>query len=167
MIRKIFALAAAAVMMLTFAACNDDTEKKDYEYLKTEIVGVWCDEGGPVKAVLNDGEEHYMLYEFTEDGKMYSHAPTAEYAYWMDDTYTIEENYFIVGDAKTLIEIEGDTLIMSNNSGDKRYRRMTVEEVSDYGVYCMGSALWQEQSAYLGLDGNAETTLAVGGAFKE
>lgn len=168
--KKILAVLIASAMTFAFTACNDN--KNDYEYLKTEIVGIWCDQDGPIPMTSYDestGEEidYYLLYEFTEDGRMIYHKPSVRGSIYSDSTYSIEENYMTLGtDGRCIISIEGDTLTLTAGNGDTIYKRMTVEEFSKYGVYAIGSELWAEQSHYLGFDGQ-ETTLAIGEIFNE
>ena len=77
-------------LMLTFAACGQD--KVDYEKLKTDIGGIWCDVNGP-EYFENDGDPYYQIYEFTSGGKLAYHIITPSIASYYDFNYTLRDNF--------------------------------------------------------------------------
>lgn len=160
-IRKIFAAAMASVMMIVFAGCGND--KNGYESLKTDIIGVWCDTDGP-EYVENNGSPYYRLYEFTSDGRIIYHMPQDLGSVYSESNYEIRDDFLDVDGSLCKISIENDILTMTNNAGSSQYRRMSLEEVCDYGVVCIDNELYQQQLVILGMadgtDESAEETSA-------
>lgn len=119
-------------LMLSFAACGQN--KVDYEKLKTDIVGVWCDINGP-EYFENDGNPYYQLYEFTGDGTLAYHIVTPDIASYYDYQYTLRDNFLDVDGNMCKVSVDdNDILTMTNDNGDTKYRRMSMEEVCNFGV---------------------------------
>ncbi|MGN0692594.1 MAG: hypothetical protein ACI4K7_09635, partial [Oscillospiraceae bacterium] len=100
-IKKIIAAAASAVLVLILmCGCESSSEKAEYERLKTEIVGVWMNEGGPVVDTNNFFGKSLKFYEFTSTGEVFYH-----YVYMNGDipsdgtmqtaTYYLDENMLV------------------------------------------------------------------------
>ena len=149
-IRNLLAAAMAFVMMISLTACSSDKQKK-YEQLKTDIVGVWCDIDGP-EYFENEGNPYYKLYEFTSEGGLIYHTPMAMGSVYTEDTYEISDDFLTVGNGgKCRIEIDNDVLTMIYNGGSSQYRKMSMEEVCNFGVYYIDADNYQKQLDYLGL----------------
>lgn len=143
--RKLFAAAVMLMMLLT--ACGED--KPDYESIKTDIIGVWCDVDGPEYEVDADGG-HYRLYEFTPDGRIIYHMPDEIYgSVYYEDTYTINNDLLSVSGSMCRLSIENDILTMTFDSGHSDYRRMDIPEICEYGVICIDDELFRRQDYYL------------------
>jgi len=148
--RKLLAAAMALFMMIGLTACSSDKQKK-YEQLKTDIVGVWCDIDGP-EYVENDGNPYYKLYEFTSAGQVVYHTPMEMGSVYTQDTYEINDDFLTTAQGGTYrIEIENDVLTMIYNGGQSQYRRMSMEEVCNFGVYYIDEDNYQKQLDYMGL----------------
>ncbi len=135
----------AMAMTLVLAACGND---KDYEHLKTDIVGFWCDVDGP-EYVQTESGGYYRLYEFTKTGGLYYHEPNGSLSVWYPASYEITDDILNVDGARCRITIENDILTMAYDSGESKYRRMTVEEVCSYGVYAQDADFFSQQEPYL------------------
>lgn len=146
-LRKLFAVTAAALCLMLLAAC-DKKEKVDYEALKTDLIGVWCDVNGP-QYVEEAGKSYYRLYEFTPDGSVIYHMPQDGIPIFYEQTYMLIDDLLDVEGSKCRISIENDTLTMSYDAGSSTYRRMDIPEICDYGVWCINNELYDEQVAYL------------------
>ncbi len=146
-LRKLFAAAMAAAIMLVLTACNED--KPDYEKLKTDIIGVWCDIDGP--EYVEDGEDsYYRLYEFTSDGQLIYHMPRNMMSYYNDASYEITDDIMTVsGGGRCRISIENDILTMIQDNGSSDYRRMTLDEVTSYGAVCRDDGLYKQQESLI------------------
>ncbi|MCI7497802.1 MAG: hypothetical protein SOT68_01585 [Oscillospiraceae bacterium] len=133
-------------LMLTFAACGQD--KVDYEKLKTDIVGIWCDVNGP-EYFENDGDPYYQIYEFTSGGKLAYHIITPSIASYYDFNYTLRDNFLDIDGNMCKVSVdENDILTMTNDNGDTKYRRMTMEEVCNFGVVYLDEDNYHAQIEY-------------------
>ena len=161
-IRKIIAAAASAVLVLILMCGCGGSDDSEYDYLKTEIVGLWMDEGGPVVDTNNPFGKSLRFYEFTSTGEVYHHfvfmnsemgvpsdGAMQTSTYYFDGNMLVnvagsEEN----GDLEktgALIEINGNTMIMSNNSGSTNYTKLSVEDATGYCVTYKDEALYEKQ----------------------
>lgn len=134
-----------AALMLTLAACGQD--KPDYEKLKTDIVGIWCDINGP-EYFENDGNPYYQIYEFTSGGVLAYHTITPDVTQYVDVKYEIRDNFLTVDNSMCKFSIEDDILTMTNNNGDTKFRRMSMEEVCNFGVVYIDSGNYEKQLEY-------------------
>ena len=144
--RILSAVLAALAVMALFTACGEDT-KVDYEKLKTDIVGIWCDINGP-EYFENEGNPYYQLYEFTGDGRLAYHTITQYIAQYVDVNYTLRDDFLDVDGAMCKVTVENDILTMKNDSGTTQYRRMTMEEVCNFGVVYLDSDNYMAQIDY-------------------
>ncbi|MGN0695600.1 MAG: hypothetical protein ACI4J5_02420 [Oscillospiraceae bacterium] len=163
-LKKIIAAAASAVLVLILmCGCESSSETVEYERLKAEIVGMWIDEDGPAV----DTENRYFgkslrFYEFTSNGEVYYH-----YVFISEDngmptdgsiqtsTYYLDKNMLVnvtgseeEGDLQktgAYIEINGNTMTMSNNSGSTNYTKLSVEDATGYYVYYKDENLYNKQ----------------------
>jgi len=134
-------------LMLTFAACGQD--KVDYEKLKTDIVGIWCDINGPEYLEDDNGNPYYQIYEFTSGGKLAYHIITPSIASYQDIKYTLRDNFLDIDGSMCKVSIdENDILTMTNDNGDTKYRRMTMEEVCNFGVIYLDDDNYMAQIDY-------------------
>ena len=152
-LRKLLAAVMAFTIILVCAACGEN--KVDHEHLKTDIIGIWCDINGPE---YNEESDCYYIYEFTDTNIIY-HTPQQGISIYNEQGYEIRENILDVEGAMCRISIENDVLTMSFNDGASQYRRMTVEEVTKYGVICIGDELYEKQKPLI--IGSAEQTTAA------
>lgn len=134
-------------LMLTFAACGQD--KVDYEKLKTDIVGIWCDINGPEYLEDDNGEPYYQVYEFTAGGKLAYHIVTPYVASYYDYEYTLRDNFLDIDGSMCKVSVdENDILTMTNDNGDTKYRRMTMEEVCNFGIVYIDDDNYMAQIDY-------------------
>ena len=149
--RKLLAaLLTAAVFCsaVIFTGCNNN--KTDYSYIQPALVGIWMIEGGP-EYFMNEnvGMSCLKFYEFTSDSKLFIH-----YVYGTGDVtddgtaYEIKDNYFIVDGARCLIDVQGDTMIMTNDSGEQRYSRISMEDTLKYFLSYNDAGLSEEQNKF-------------------
>lgn len=131
--------------MLTLAACGQD--KPDYEKLKTDIVGIWCDIEGP-EYFENDGDPYYQLYEFTSSGKLAYHIVNPSIATYYEFKYELRDNFLDIDGQMCKANVEGDVLTMTNDNGDTKFRRMSMEEVCNFGVVYLDDANYLAQIEY-------------------
>ncbi len=163
-LRKIFAAVTATAMLLVLTACGSD--KPDYEQLKTDIIGVWCDVDGPEYVPMEDESlSYYRMYEFTENDRLIYHMPDSFYgSYYTESAYSITDDIMTVDEkSRCKISIENDILTMTYNDGYSQYRRMTPVEAYEYGAICIGEAAYAELDEYLTPDDNeavSETSAA-------
>ena len=134
-----------AALMLTLAACGQD--KPDYEKLKTDIVGIWCDISGP-EYFENEGDPYYQLYEFTGSGKLAYHIITPEVASYYDFTYELRDDFLDIDGQMCKVSVENDVMTMTNNNGNTQYRRMSMEEVCNFGVVYLDDDNYMAQVEY-------------------
>lgn len=134
-----------AALMLTLAACGQD--KPDYEKLKTDIVGIWCDIEGP-EYFENDGDPYYQLYEFTSGGVLAYHIVNPSIASYYDYQYTLRDNFLTIDGMMCKVSVENDVLTMTNDNGDTKLRRMSMEEVCNFGVVYLDSDNYMAQIDY-------------------
>lgn len=136
-----------AALMLTLAACGQD--KPDYEKLKTDIVGMWCDIEGPEYFENEDGSSpYYQIYEFTSSGVLAYHIITPNVASYYDYKYELRDNILDIDGQMCKVAVEDDILTMTNNNGDTRFRRMSMEEVCNFGVVYIDSGNYEKQLEY-------------------
>lgn len=148
--RKFLAAAAIFVIIITLPACSSN-KQKEYEQLKADIVGMWCDINGP-EYFENEGNPYYKLYEFTSNGGIIYHTPMAAGSFYTEDTYELRDNFLTVGQGGMCrVSVENDILTMTYNDGESKYRRMSIEEVSNFGAYYIDNDNYQKQLDYLGL----------------
>lgn len=148
--RKFLAAALAFAMIIVLSACNSDKQKK-YEQLRADIVGMWCDINGP-EYFENEGNPYYRLYEFTSEGELIYHTPMAGGSFYTEDTYELKDNFLTVGQSGMCkVTVENDVLTMTYNEGSSQYRRMSMEEVCNFGAYYIDDDNYQKQLDYLGL----------------
>lgn len=146
-IRKLFAAAAVLLMLTVLAACSSD--RPDYEALKTDIIGVWCDPDGPEYEEIN-GVGFFRLYEFTPDGQLIYHMPSAAMpTYFQDAKYEIRDDILDVDGQMCRIKIENDILTMTFDGGHSDYRRMDIPEICEYSIICANNDLFAQQQEYL------------------
>ncbi|MBQ5331637.1 MAG: hypothetical protein J6K92_00025 [Oscillospiraceae bacterium] len=143
--RILSALLSALMLMITLSACGKD--KPDYEKLKTDIVGIWCDINGP-EYFENEGNPYYQIYEFTADGTLAYHTITPTIAQYVDVTYELRDDFLDVGGALCKVSLENDILTMKNDIGTTQYRRMSMEEVCNFGVIYLDSDNYAKQREY-------------------
>lgn len=152
-------LKAAAVLLLTMLSlcgCGENNSEIEYEHLKTDIVGMWMNEGGPNTTENSPVGKALQFFEFTSDGKVYHH-----YIYMHEEgipaemtsggsPYRIDGNMFVNEDDNTgaLITIEGNTMTMSNNSGANVYTKLSVEDATGYYLYYNDENLLAEQQEF-------------------
>lgn len=156
LIKKITAAALSlTLIIISLSACSQGSE---YDYLKDEIVGVWMDEGGPAVDTDNQFGKSLLFYEFTSDGMIYYHyinttmnEGTTTDATVEGGNYHLKDNMFIFDEDNTgaIITIDGDTLTMSNNSGDVKYTRVSMADTVGYSIYCKDEGLLREQNVIL------------------
>lgn len=150
--RKLLAAFIAAAMLMVMTACSN---YKQYEHLKTDIVGVWCEEGGPVLEpyIGEDGLDYstYYTYEFTSTGQLVYHYTYAAIGGTSHSTvdYSITDNILDVKGAKCRIDIQDGILTMTNNESTTRYRRMSMEEIIEYAVDVQDEQLKDEKDLYI------------------
>lgn len=152
------------IMLLTLlTGCNREEDKSKYDYLKTDIVGAWCDETGPEVVETNMGSAA-RFYEFTNDGSMYHYYAYADMgAIYYEYEYSIDGNLFSSDGAMCRINVEDNILTMTTDAGTSRYRRVGAAELLEYDVYAHGEALYAEQEPMImsemaengGAEGNA------------
>lgn len=133
------------LLMLSLTACGQD--KPDYEQLKTDIVGIWCDINGP-EYYENDEGAYYQIYEFTSDGTLAYHMIFQNVVYYYDYQYELRDNYLSIDDAMCKVSMENDILTMTNDNGDTKYRRMSMEEVCNFGVVYLDADNYNKQIEY-------------------
>lgn len=134
-------------LMLTFAACGQD--KVDYDKLKTDIVGIWCDINGPEYLEDDNGNPYYQIYEFTSNGKLAYHIITPTIASYHDFKYTLRDNFLDIDGSMCKVSVDdNDILTMTNDNGDTKYRRMTMEEVCNFGVVYLDEDNYHAQIEY-------------------
>ncbi len=153
--KKITAVFFCLSIMLMTSACG---EKNEYEHLKTDIVGMWMEEGGPSVEDNQIFGKSLVFYEFTSDNMIYYHyvnntlqEGTISDAAQEGGPYHLEDNIFVFDADNTgaLITIEGDTLIMSNNSEETRYTRVSVADAAGYSLVYKDTALLREQNVLM------------------
>lgn len=147
--KKTLAVIFAAALTLSLTGCMGG-KQKEYEQLKKDIVGVWCDIEGP-EYVQNGDDPYYKLYEFTSDGKIIYHTPMERGSVYTESTYELRDNYLDVEGAMCIVGVENDVLTMTYDSGKSQYRRMSMQEVCNFGVYYIEESSYQEQLDFLGL----------------
>ena len=143
--RILSALLTALMLALTFTACGKD--KPDYEKLKTDIVGMWCDINGP-EYFENEGNPYYQIYEFTSDGRLAYHTITPIVAQYIDVKYELRDNFLTVDSSMCKVSVENDVLTMTNDAGNTQFRRMSMEEVCNFGVVFIDSGNYEKQLEY-------------------
>lgn len=152
-------LKAAAVLLLTMLAlcgCGENNSEIENERLKTDIVGMWMNEGGPDTEENTPVGKALRFFEFTSDGQVYYH-----YIYIHEEgmpadfisggePYRIDGNMFVNENDNTgaLITIEGNTMTMSNNSGANVYTKLSVEDTTGYYLYYNDEKLLAEQEEF-------------------
>lgn len=146
-LKKFSAAVMAAALALTLAGCGKQNE---YERLKEDIVGVWCDIEGP-EYVENGGNPYYKLYEFTSDGQIIYHTPMEMGSVYNDSTYELRDNYLMTDGAMCIVDVQNDVLTMTTDNGESKYRRMTMQEVCNFGVYYLDPYNYQEQLDFMGI----------------
>ncbi|MGN1416577.1 MAG: hypothetical protein ACI4XF_07025 [Oscillospiraceae bacterium] len=162
-IKKIIAAAASAVLVLILmCGCESSSEQAEYERLKAEIVGMWMDEGGPTVDTNNPFGKSLKFYEFTSSGEVFYHyvfmseeAGVPSDGTMQTSTYYLDKNMLVnvtgseeggtLQKTGAYIEINGDTMIMSNNSGSSNYTKLSVEDATGYYVYYKDEALYEKQ----------------------
>ncbi len=151
-LKKITAFFVCLPIMLMVSACGEENE---YEHLKTDIVGMWMDEGGPSVEDNQIFGKSLVFYEFTSDNKIYYHyvnntlqPGTISDAAQEGGLYHFEDNIFVFDANNTgaLVTIEGDTLIMSNNTEETRYTRVSVADAAGYSLVYKDTGLLREQN---------------------
>lgn len=157
LIMKTTAMALSFMLIIiSLSACSQSNS--EYDYLKDEIVGVWMDEGGPSVDSDSPIGKSLVFYEFTTDGLIYYHYinSSLQEGTISDGTieggkYHIEDNMFVFDEDDTgaIISIDGDTLTMSNNSGDTKYTRVSMADAVGYSIYCKDPVLLREQNVIL------------------
>lgn len=134
-------------LMLSLAACGQN--KVDYDKLKTDIVGIWCDINGPEYLEDDDGNPYYQIYEFTAGGTLAYHIITPELASYYDFQYTLRDNFLDIDGNMCKVSIDdNDILTMTNDNGDTQYRRMSMEEVCNFGVTYLDDDNYAAQLEY-------------------
>ncbi|MCM1577630.1 MAG: hypothetical protein NC078_02370 [Ruminococcus sp.] len=137
--------AAIALSLIVFTGCKREEDKSKYDYLKTDIVGAWCDETGP-EVVETEGGTARRIYEFTSSGKVYYYFCYEDMgAVYIDGDYTIDGNIFDSDGSKCRINVENDILTMTYDGGSSRYRRMDAAELLEYSVYAQEPDLYAQQ----------------------
>lgn len=167
-VKKIIAAAASAVLVLILmCGCESSSEKAEYERLKTEIVGMWMDEGGPAVDTDNPFGKSLRFYEFTSTGEVFYHyvfinedAGLPSDGAMQTSTYYMDENMLVnvsgseeegnLQKTGALIEINGNTMTMSNNSGSTNYTKLSLEDATGYYVYYKDEALYEKQQELIG-----------------
>ena len=144
--RILSALLDVLAVMALFTACGED-KKVDYEKLKTDIVGIWCDINGP-EYFENDGDPYYQLYEFTSDGRLAYHSVFPYISQYVDIQYTLRDDFLDVDGAMCKVSVENDVLTMKNDNGTSQFRRMTVEEVCNFSVVYLDQDNYYAQIDY-------------------
>lgn len=184
-IRKIIAAAASAVLVLILmCGCGSGSDNSEYDYLKTEIVGVWMDEGGPAVDTNDIFGKSLRFYEFTSSGEVYYHfifmnsdagipsdGTVKTSTYYFDGNMLVnvagsEEN----GDLQktgAIIEINGNTMTMSNNSGSTNYTKLSVEDATGYSISYKDAALFEKQQELLNIENETSGETAADGAESE
>lgn len=150
------ALFAQLLIILCLTGCGSDKAEDTarYEQLKTDIVGMWCDEAGP-EYVQNGDSPYYKMYEFDEEGMLFYHTPSQYGSVYYESSYTLEKDFLTVYElhddgttgsgSSCKVSVENGILTMTTNGGDSRYRRMTMEEICNFAVVTKGAALSLEQ----------------------
>ncbi len=160
-IKKIIAAAASAVLVLILmCGCESSSQKAEYERLKTEIVGMWMNEGGPVVDTDGPFGKSLRFFEFTSTGEVYHHFVYMNEGIPSDgaiqtSTYYLDENMLVNvagseedGDLEktgALIEINGDIMTMSNNAGSTNYVKLSLEDATGYSVFYKDAVLNEKQ----------------------
>lgn len=143
---KIKTVMICVIFMSLFTGCQSDK----YDYLKTDIVGAWCDEDGPELTENEILGQVYRIYEFTEDGTVcYYYVAEDENAYRQDSQYEIDGNLFSSEGAMCRIDVKDNILTMTTDNGSSRYRRMDAAELLDYNILAQGAKLTEEQDAIM------------------
>lgn len=174
MIKKIIAAAlSASLLLILMCGCSDNSEDAQYEHLKTDIVGIWMNEGGPVVDTDNMFGDSLRFYEFTSDGDMYYHFVFMDEGMGVPgdsamktSTYYFDGNMLVnvagseedgtIEKTGAIVEINGDTMTMSNNSGAQNYTKLSIEDATGYYLSYKDTALYEKQQALI--DGTAAET---------
>lgn len=167
-IKKTFKLTAALLLvMLTFCCCGENNGEEEAERLRSDIVGIWMDKDGPAVTENTPVGRALSFYEYTSDGRTVFH-----YIYINEEgipaelstegsAYHISGNTLINDEDNTgaIISIEGNELTMSNNSGAKYYKKLSVEEATGYSLYFNDEELLAKQQEFKNsLEIGAETS---------
>ncbi len=175
MFKRIGSTIIATVMaLMCFTACGSSEYDSYYE----DIVGIWYNAEG-VEYYTDEDEEdiYFVYYEFTSDKQQYTHNLSynsnsnqiVDYSSTGID-FVIQKNYYIVGNKRAMIYIEGDTLTMINDSSTTYYTRLTVEEATKNSLYYNDTELRAQQNVLLAegiLNDNEEETEATEEASEE
>lgn len=151
----IIALTAMIMLMCSCGKDNDDTP--DYEYLKTDIIGMWIDENGPATVDSPIFGESMVFYEFTSDNNIYYHYMYIDEQGFSNDgcsntgTYRIDGNMLVYEkqNAGAYIDIADDVMTMTNNNGSTKYEKITVEEAAAYKINYKDPVLQEQREAYI------------------
>ncbi|MBQ8569187.1 MAG: hypothetical protein IJ446_08215 [Oscillospiraceae bacterium] len=154
-------IALTAIVMLLCSCGKDNDENNndttEYEYLKTDVIGMWVDESGPVTVNSPIFGESLAFYEFTSDNKIYYHYMYLDEQGLYNDgcsdagTYRIDGNMLVYEkqNAGAYIDIADEVMTMTNNNGSKKYEKITVEEATSYNVYYNDPVLDEQQQALI------------------
>lgn len=156
-IKKTFKLTSALLLViLTFCCCGKENGEDETQRLKADIVGIWMDKDGPAVTDNTPVGRALSFYEYTSDGRTVFH-----FIYINEEnipaelsaegsTYHISGNTLVNDEDNTgaVISIEGNELTMSNNSGAKYYKKLSVEEATGYSLYYSDEALLAKQQEF-------------------
>ena len=143
------------------AGAETETQTAEQESTESKIVGMWIDEGGPVMGNSPVFGDNFQFYEFTSDHKVVYHHLFKDQKGVIGEgaseagTYRIDEKdgkeLLIYEDqnAGAYITIADNVLTMTNDNGETRYTKLTLEETTAYRVYYTDEKLAAEQEEYL------------------
>lgn len=148
--------------------------KPEFAHLRTDIVGLWVIEGGPVEVDTPMFGMSYAFIEFTSDNKVVNHYGYTDADGHKNDgsiesgTYRIDDDMLVYekDNVGTYIKIDGNVMTTTNNSGSRNYVKLTKEQATDFGIYYADEKLAAEQKEYVDSK-NAEADAEVSADAEE
>lgn len=158
-IKKLMCAAISAVMLIVLMcgcgnqADTEETENSEYDYLKTEIVGIWMEEGGSVLTEDQIFGYSYPFFEFTSNNEVYNHYVILDDNNKFADassksgTYRLDGNLlvYVEDNVGAYIDIKDGVMTMTTDSGEKKYERLTVSQVIEGSLYYKDEELRKQQ----------------------
>lgn len=156
-IKKTFKLSAALLLViLTFCCCGEESSEEETERLRSDIVGIWMDKDGPSVTENSPVGRALTFYEYTSDARTIFHFIYINEENVPAEVTTNGSSYHISGNTLVndedntgaIISIDGNELTMSNNSGAKYYKKLSVEEATGYSLYYNDEELLAKQQEF-------------------
>lgn len=157
--KKILCAALSAVMLVVLmCGCGNqsDTEEQnsEYDYLKTEIVGIWMQEGGTVLTEDPIFGYAYPFFEFTSNNEVYNHYIILDEnndfadAASKSGTYRLDGNLlvYIEDNVGAYIDIKDGVMTMTTDSGESRYERLSVAQALEGSLYYKDEELLKQEN---------------------